>query len=112
MIHPAPDAAYTWHYSYYIDPSVPTTSAKYMAGTAETDELVVELGLAICDEQENDRSKSGHRVLARDLLIAAIKNDRDRDLPERMSMNRGRPLAAGDIRGMISQPEVTDPYPT
>jgi hypothetical protein len=110
MIYPTPDAAYTWHYSYYIDPAVPTTSAKYMAGTTETDEVVVEFGLAVCDEEENNRPKSGHRVLAKELMLAAIKQDRARSLPERMNMNRARSSVRGDVRSWIVQPEVTDPY--
>jgi hypothetical protein len=111
-IYPSPDAAYTWHYSYYLDPQIPTTSAKYMAGTTETDEVVVELGLAICDEQENNRPASGHRKLAGGLLLAAIRNDRDREIPDRMSMNRRRNPTRGEVREIIVQPEVSDPYST
>jgi hypothetical protein len=73
-LHQPPDGAYKLHYGYIIEPDKPTADAHYFIGGALASEAILEYGMTVAEEQEDDK-QSVHDGRAKELTQALIERD-------------------------------------
>jgi len=87
---PSPNGGYDIKFVYQINPEKPESDTDYFLGGPEAGEVILELSMAIAEQQEDDMKTTHHTELSRDLLHNMIIAD-SIDVPDTVGKLTSRP---------------------